>query len=78
MVKRNSLRIALGASLVANAAVGADAGLRDGEGVKDVARTLYDAGKDIVSDFANPPCEDEIYQAENKDACDRLYPVINW
>ncbi|MBP6882283.1 MAG: hypothetical protein KBC15_01880 [Candidatus Levybacteria bacterium] len=78
LVKKNSLRIALGASLVANAAIGADAGLRSGEGVKDVGRTLYDAGKDIVHDFANPPCEEEVYYEEHKEACDRPYPVIKW
>lgn len=79
MAKKNSLRIALGTSLVANAAIGADAGLRSGEGMKDVTRTLYEAGKNLVNDFANPPCEDEVFYEENKESCDRTsYPEFKW
>lgn len=69
MVKKNSLRIALGASLVANAAIGADAGLRDGEGVQDVTRTLYEVGKDFGREMISFPCDDPDYYSKHEEAC---------
>jgi len=79
LVKKNSLRIALGASLVANAAIGADAGLRNGEGVQDVSRTLYEAGKDFGREILNSTCENADYYSEHKEACDQpSYPEFEW
>lgn len=74
ILKKNSLRVVLSLSLATNGAVIFDAGVRDGETVKDISHAIGN----FLEEAYSFPCDDPIYYEENQESCDNQRLNIEW